>query len=346
MTTYTNTPIPPKLELNTLLAGVQQAGRVAAAGEPRRRRWTTTRSSPPSVAGNQLGDLFMVGAVPQVPQMLAAKAVDLTPHLSGDNIKKYPYLANLPEVCWNSGIFDGKIYGVPVPRGAISSSVLYSRADILEAQGLEGRGEERRRLRRAVQRFDRQEAEPFRAGHRADTVRAEHVRHPQPVEQERRRPGQLPGARGPRGGLRDPAEALEVRLHPSGRVRRAEPGHEDPVRERNQPARPGHVQRLADVPADHDRTRAPRSRSSRRRSTTARGRARPGSDRPRSASPRSARRPRGGSRRCSRISTTWRRPSARRSTCSASSGCPASTTGSSTAIRSSTRRASARPSWA
>ncbi|WP_327635911.1 extracellular solute-binding protein [Kribbella sp. NBC_00482] len=135
VTTYTNTPIPPKLELNTFWQEFNKR-----VGSPLQVNLTPSvdynKKFATVVAGNQLGDLFMVGAVPQVPQMLAAKAVDLTPHLSGDNIKKYPYLANLPEVCWNSGIFDGKIYGVPVPRGAISSSVLYSRADIIEAQGL------------------------------------------------------------------------------------------------------------------------------------------------------------------------------------------------------------------
>ena len=89
-----------------------------------------------AVAGDTLGDLFMIGAISQKPQMLAAKAVDLTPHLAGDKINKYPFLANLPETSWNAAIFDGKIYGVPIPRGAISSEVLYARKDILDAQGL------------------------------------------------------------------------------------------------------------------------------------------------------------------------------------------------------------------
>ena len=88
------------------------------------------------MAGDKLGELFMIGSIPQKPQMLEAKAVDLTPHLSGDKIKKYPFLANLPESAWNSAIFDGKIFGVPIPRGAISSQALYARKDILEGQGL------------------------------------------------------------------------------------------------------------------------------------------------------------------------------------------------------------------
>ncbi|MFC7624086.1 extracellular solute-binding protein [Microlunatus sp. GCM10028923] len=135
VTTYTNTPIPPKLEQNTFWQELNKQ-----AGSPITVSLTPsvdyTQKFATAVAGNKLGDIFMVGGIPQVPQMLAAKAVDLTPHLSGDNIKKYPFLANLPEAGWNSCIFGGKIYAIPIPRGAISSSVLYSREDMLEAQGL------------------------------------------------------------------------------------------------------------------------------------------------------------------------------------------------------------------
>jgi putative aldouronate transport system substrate-binding protein len=135
VTTYTNTAIPPKLEQNTFWQEFNKR-----VGSPVQVNLTPSvdydKKFATVVAGDQLGDVFVVGVVPQTPQMLAAKAVDLTPHLSGDNIKKYPYLANLPEISWNSGIFDGKIYGVPIPRGAISSQVMYSRGDILAAQGL------------------------------------------------------------------------------------------------------------------------------------------------------------------------------------------------------------------
>jgi putative aldouronate transport system substrate-binding protein len=135
ITTYTNTPIPPKLDQNLFWQEFDKR-----VGSP------VTVSLTPSVdynqkfatavAGNRLGDIFLVGNVPQVPQLLEAKATDLTQHLSGDNIKKYPFLANLPEVGWNTCIFGDKIYGVPIPRGAISSQVLYSRADLLDKQGL------------------------------------------------------------------------------------------------------------------------------------------------------------------------------------------------------------------
>ncbi|WP_152361777.1 extracellular solute-binding protein [Microlunatus speluncae] len=135
VTTYTNTPIPPKLAQNAFWQELNKE-----AGSPVTVSLTPSvdynQKFATSVAGNTLGDIFMVGGIPQVPQMLAAKAADLTPHLSGDNIKKYPFLANLPETGWNGCIFGGKVYAIPIPRGAISSSVLYSRADMIEAQGL------------------------------------------------------------------------------------------------------------------------------------------------------------------------------------------------------------------
>ncbi|HEY9291673.1 MAG TPA: extracellular solute-binding protein [Microlunatus sp.] len=133
--TFTNTPIPPKLSNNDFWQAFNKQ-----VGSPVQVNLTPsvdyTQKFATSVAGDKLSELFMIGSVPQKPQMLAAKAVDLTPHLSGDKIKKYPFLANLPETSWNSAIFDGKIYGVPIPRGAISSQALYARKDILEGLGL------------------------------------------------------------------------------------------------------------------------------------------------------------------------------------------------------------------
>ncbi len=133
--TSTNTPIPPKLSQNEFWQQFNER-----VGSPVEINLTPSvdysQKFATAVAGDTLGDLFMIGAISQKPQMLAAKAVDLTPHLAGDKINKYPFLANLPETSWNAAIFDGKIYGVPIPRGSISSEVLYARKDILEAQGL------------------------------------------------------------------------------------------------------------------------------------------------------------------------------------------------------------------
>ena len=51
---------------------------------------------------------------------MAAKAVDLSDHLAGDAILDYPNLANIPTDCWDVGRFNGRIYGLPSPRGAVS----------------------------------------------------------------------------------------------------------------------------------------------------------------------------------------------------------------------------------
>ncbi|MFC7619338.1 extracellular solute-binding protein [Microlunatus sp. GCM10028923] len=135
VTTYTNAPIPPKLEQNAFWQELNKQ-----VGSPITISLTPSseymQKFATAVAGNKLGDIFTVGNIPQIPQLLEARAVDLTPHLSGDNVKKYPFLANLPAAGWNASIFNGKIYGIPIPRGAISSKVLYSREDILEAEGL------------------------------------------------------------------------------------------------------------------------------------------------------------------------------------------------------------------
>ncbi|QKW51092.1 extracellular solute-binding protein [Streptomyces buecherae] len=53
----------------------------------------------------------------KVPQLLQAKFHDLTSHLSGDAIKKYPNLANLPDYAWKTAVINGKIAGVPVAYG-------------------------------------------------------------------------------------------------------------------------------------------------------------------------------------------------------------------------------------
>jgi putative aldouronate transport system substrate-binding protein len=69
------------------------------------------------VAGNDLPDIIgtlVRQDIPLTPDLLAAKAQDLTPFLSGDAIKAYPNLAALRTRSWKSMVFDNKIYGVPV----------------------------------------------------------------------------------------------------------------------------------------------------------------------------------------------------------------------------------------
>ncbi|MGW2515128.1 extracellular solute-binding protein [Streptomyces scopuliridis] len=91
-----------------------------------------------AVAGGQLPDLFTVltGSVPSLPSVLEAKAIDLTPHLSGDAVAKYPFLANIPTASWKQTVYNGKIFGVPVPRGAQSTFTLFARGDLLDGLGI------------------------------------------------------------------------------------------------------------------------------------------------------------------------------------------------------------------
>lgn len=133
----TNTPIPPQVgsnqfwqELNRRL-GFDLEMQLVPSGDFSEKFQT-------AVAGDLLPDLFAMftGGIRSLPRLLDAKAVDLTPHLSGDAIAKYPMLANIPTATWKLSVYGGKIFGVPVPRGAQSSLTLYGRRDLLESEGV------------------------------------------------------------------------------------------------------------------------------------------------------------------------------------------------------------------
>jgi putative aldouronate transport system substrate-binding protein len=92
------------------------------------------------IAGNELPDIIgtlVRQDIPLTPELLAAKAADLTPYVSGDAIKEYPNLAALPGRSWKSMVFDNKIYGVPVPTpyGQFFWWPLIHQ-ELLDAQGL------------------------------------------------------------------------------------------------------------------------------------------------------------------------------------------------------------------
>src|SRR5262249_17523091 len=62
------------------------------------------------VAGGDLPDLTMIpigGVIPNLPDFLESKIQDLTPFVSGDNIKEYPNLANLPTIGWKGMVYNG-----------------------------------------------------------------------------------------------------------------------------------------------------------------------------------------------------------------------------------------------
>lgn len=66
-----------------------------------------------------------------------AKFADLTPYLSGENVRKYPNLANVPGGAWQAGVWNGRLFGIPVyPSQVTLAGAVYYRADILAARGL------------------------------------------------------------------------------------------------------------------------------------------------------------------------------------------------------------------
>ncbi|WP_156252929.1 substrate-binding domain-containing protein [Pseudactinotalea terrae] len=133
--TFTYDPVAPEMGSNALWQNLNEAlgAELDLEYTPSAdysARFATT------IAGNDLPDLVAVqGQHQQMPAMLAAKFTDLTEHLSGDAVLDYPNLAALPTPSWLGSVYDGKIWGVPVPRSLIGT-VLYTRADILEEHGL------------------------------------------------------------------------------------------------------------------------------------------------------------------------------------------------------------------
>ncbi|MGH6657457.1 MAG: extracellular solute-binding protein [Actinocrinis sp.] len=96
------------------------------------------------IAGGDLPDLIEPGTtlpnnvaagITTLPQWLAAQCQDLTSFLSGDKIKDYPFLANIPTAAWKAGVYNGGIYGVPVARG-VAGTLMFRRDDLFKQAGV------------------------------------------------------------------------------------------------------------------------------------------------------------------------------------------------------------------
>ena len=93
-----------------------------------------------TIAGGDLPDLMQTpgGSPPPVadlPALLDKRFTNLSEFLAGDAVKNYPNLANLPTQSWKSTVFNGGIYGIPIPRGLIGS-YNFIRQDLFEAKNL------------------------------------------------------------------------------------------------------------------------------------------------------------------------------------------------------------------
>ncbi len=76
---------------------------------------------PTMTAAKQAAGLDPAADLVELPASTSAswcgtQLADLTPYLSGDNIKKYPNLAAIPTGAWQAGAWGDKLYGIPSLR--------------------------------------------------------------------------------------------------------------------------------------------------------------------------------------------------------------------------------------
>jgi len=74
--------------------------------------------------------------IPQMPDLVKSKFQDLTEYLSGDNIKQFTNLGNVPPLSWRNGIFNGGLYALPAGVNPPFSQLLEVRQDLVGEAGL------------------------------------------------------------------------------------------------------------------------------------------------------------------------------------------------------------------
>lgn len=88
------------------------------------------------IAGGNLPDLTLISArLAHRADVLTRLCADLSEFVSGDAIKEYPFLANIPRDAWLATAYGGGIYAIPIPR-AVVGTIFFSRADLIRARGL------------------------------------------------------------------------------------------------------------------------------------------------------------------------------------------------------------------
>ncbi|GAA1391805.1 extracellular solute-binding protein [Luteococcus peritonei] len=133
--TQTYSPVTPQPPTNTAWAHLnEQLGSDLEIQQIPQAEYINKFST--TLAGGQLPDMFFIAEVADMPAMVEATCLDLSDHLAGDAIKKYPNLAAIPSEAWEVGRFNGRLYGLPTPRGAMSSGVLFRRDDLLASKGI------------------------------------------------------------------------------------------------------------------------------------------------------------------------------------------------------------------
>jgi putative aldouronate transport system substrate-binding protein len=114
-------PSPTPFELNPTWQAINKALNAEVKmsitpGADYRAKFATTMS------GDDLPDImhifFGYSVAPNLPAFFKSKCADLTPYLSGDGAKDYPYLAALPTPAWKNSVsvVDGALYLIPIHR--------------------------------------------------------------------------------------------------------------------------------------------------------------------------------------------------------------------------------------
>src|SRR5438309_1864816 len=92
-------------------------------------------SSVPSTTSSGSAAAPNGSAVARLPEFLSSQCMDLTPFVSGDSIKAYPNLANLPTYAWRNAVFNNRLYAVPDVRASITASIMFGKGKLLDSVG-------------------------------------------------------------------------------------------------------------------------------------------------------------------------------------------------------------------
>jgi putative aldouronate transport system substrate-binding protein len=80
------------------------------------------------IASGQLPDIFTMNVlgvlIPNEIDFFQSQCADLSTFISGDAIKAFPNLANLPQTAWRNCRFNGKFYALPRVVNAVGSTLL------------------------------------------------------------------------------------------------------------------------------------------------------------------------------------------------------------------------------
>lgn len=94
---------------------------------------------PALVAGNELPEIVSIPVwqkVSRLPALAEASFADLSEHLSGDAVLKYPNLAGIQKSGWKNGYFNGKIYGVP-KSDPVFGTQMYTKTNLFTKAGVD-----------------------------------------------------------------------------------------------------------------------------------------------------------------------------------------------------------------